>query len=199
MHEPSITPRRTAVIWLAACAPLKASAPINKLMVKPTPATVATPNTPSQVLTCGLRASLQYTAMRQLVQMQIGLAMHNPSAIPSGIGCHSCHRCMPANDIPALAKANTGRIINATQGCRRCSSCLRGEFCGFVLSCNGIISAKIIPAKVACTPDFNTQIHNRLPTMKYGARAQTLQRFKINNSTISSAAASSMLMAICRV
>ncbi|MOA11855.1 hypothetical protein D3C78_1318140 [compost metagenome] len=55
--------------------------------------------------------------------MPSGLPINRPAIIPSGSIEVSPESVTPCNDTPALAKAKSGKIINATHGCRTCSSC----------------------------------------------------------------------------
>ena len=69
---------------------------------------------------------------------------------------------IPSKLTPALAKANNGRITKDDQGARICSKSCSGV--SPFLPFNGIQNPMITPARVACTPDFNTETHKIVPT-----------------------------------
>ena len=69
---------------------------------------------------------------------------------------------IPSKLTPALAKANKGRITKDDQGARICSKSCNGV--SPFLPFNGIQNPMITPARVACTPDFNTEAHKIVPT-----------------------------------
>ena len=76
-------------------------------------------------------------------------------------GRQPVQRQPPPRETPALANANSGRIIKATHGCSTCSSCLAGDLpsCGL----SGTKKPTITPASVAWTPDFSTAVHKHHP------------------------------------
>ena len=118
--EPDSTPSRSC----AACAgSVKASMPMNKLIVKPMPPSMPTPRSWAQLAPSGLGAKRLTTASQVAPKMPSGLPTRRPSAMPSGIGSRSLASDRPCSDTPALAKANSGRMANATHGCRLSSSC----------------------------------------------------------------------------
>ena len=106
---------------------VKASMPMNRLMVKPMPPSMPTPRICAQVAPSGLGARPLATAIPVAPKMPSGLPMKRPSAMPSGTGSTSFASDRPASDTPALAKANSGRMANATHGCRLSSSCSSSE------------------------------------------------------------------------
>ncbi|MNE49677.1 hypothetical protein D3C80_1442150 [compost metagenome] len=75
------------------------------------------------------------------------MPINSPAAIPSGSSEVNPLKDTPCNDTPALAKANSGRIRKATQGCSSCSRVSEGE--GSLLAFSGIIKPTITPASVA--------------------------------------------------
>ncbi len=116
-------------------------------IVKPIPHRIPTAMICLQVVPSRQRGPLQLQRQpaeqadpQRLADKQPGHNAQRQKRRQSGQG-DSC------SETPALAKANSGRIINATHGCRTCSSALAGDLPCF--SSSGIIKPTITPARVA--------------------------------------------------
>ncbi|MNY63323.1 hypothetical protein D3C86_2002640 [compost metagenome] len=95
----------------------------------------------------GSDASFSFRASQQNKLMPSGLPINSPAIMPIGSIDVRPLRVTPCSDTPALAKANSGKIINATHGCSTCSSVLAGELpsCSF----SGTKKPIMTPASVA--------------------------------------------------
>ncbi len=69
----------------------------------------------------GFCAKPPASASQLAARMPLGLPITRPATIPSGTGASSLASVSPASETPALAKANSGKITKAIQGCN-CSS-----------------------------------------------------------------------------
>ena len=84
---------------------------MNKLIVKPMPPSHATPTIAGQVAPAGRSPMPRRSASHEKPTMPMGLPMNRPSAMPSGIDSVKLPSVNPDRETPALAKANTGRIM----------------------------------------------------------------------------------------
>ena len=161
--EPKRTPIRERVLMLSL-AFSNANPDKNIDIVKPIPHSTETAKICFILTNNGSLAIFNFTAIKQKLNTPSGFPMNNPSMIPNGKASPSVSKLTPLNGTPALAKANIGRIKNADHGFRACSSVSRGLLPSRAVI--GIVKPRITPANVACTPDFNTQTHNTMPTNK---------------------------------
>ena len=79
-------------------------------MVKPIPHNTLTARICRMPMPFGRRANPVLIASQLISEIPSGLPTNNPSMIPSGTGVARLARLTPANEIPALANANNGRI-----------------------------------------------------------------------------------------
>ncbi|MNH24432.1 hypothetical protein D3C79_843620 [compost metagenome] len=79
-------------------------------MVKPMPQSIATPSNCPQLAPAGNAARRSLIASQVRPNTPTVLPASKPTAIPSGTGWVKLSNVMPANETPALANANSGRM-----------------------------------------------------------------------------------------
>ena len=89
-------------------------------IVKPIPANKPAPNTNFQFISGGRLQMPDFTAIKLMMIIPIGLPIINPVKIPIPNGSDKvcCHPGLISTAV--LANANKGRIINATGLCNQC-------------------------------------------------------------------------------
>src|SRR5690606_33337311 len=106
----------------------KASAVTNRATVKPMPATVPRPTMWAHRVPVGIRPTPSRTASHVNRVIPIGLPNRRPRPTPRDTGwVMRSATSVPANETPALARANSGITANGDQGSILCSSRVRGE------------------------------------------------------------------------
>ncbi len=83
---------------------------MKRLIVKPMPQANATPRTCSQLVPLGSCAQPAATARATKARIPTGLPITSPAVTPVVTGWVRSVSEIPANDIPAFANANIGRI-----------------------------------------------------------------------------------------
>ena len=138
---------------------------MNRLIVKPMPHSMATPQTWSQVAPRSGAARPKRTVSQTAPKMPSCLPRNRPAAIPSGSGASSRSSPTPASDTPALAKPNKRHDQEGDPGRepvlepveRRIRRVRRARAWLTI----GIAAAASTPATVACTPDSSTAYQSR--------------------------------------
>lgn len=113
--------------------------------------------------------------------MPICFPKNNPQVIPSVMGWKNTaeKEVISANETPELTNPNSGSIPKCTHGARLCSICRRGDSPCLFLALRGMQKAASTPAMVACTAEFRTHTHNKVPNSMYGVIEVTELRFRI--------------------
>ena len=117
--DPVKTPILTPSIYWVLSA--NAKFPTNKLIVNPIPVNTDTPYILSQFELLGASANFNLIDTYENNNTPICLPKNNPDNIPRGTGANKLDNDKPTKLTPALAKAKSGIIINATYGEIACS------------------------------------------------------------------------------
>ena len=125
----------------------KASKVIKIDIVNPIPANNPTLKIDFQFKSVGSLLKPNRTARNVATKIPTGLPTINPSAMPRLLGLVNVSMMFPLNKIAVLAKANMGRIINATGLCKKCCKMEDVDFSS--PSPNGIVNASNTPVMVA--------------------------------------------------
>ena len=136
--------------------PANASMPMNRLMVKPMPPSMATPKAAASVAPSGLPASLSRSPPASSPNTPSGLPRNSPSAMPMRDGAGELRQRQAGERHAGVGEGEQRQHDERHPGMQAVFQLLQQRPLLAGLRRSGIASATTTPASVACTPDFST-------------------------------------------